>query len=63
MHHRFVTYTSDIKVPLSADDPDMENGWRMIPVAPTSDVENWVIVDTSSDRKTGWARRVTLAAL
>jgi hypothetical protein len=58
-----VVYTRDVRVPLSDDDREMEHGWRMIPIAPTSDTENWVIVDTSSDRRTGRARRDMLAAL
>jgi hypothetical protein len=48
-----VVYTRDARVPLSADDPEMENGWRCIPVPPTADDE-WVIIDNSKDYKTGW---------
>jgi hypothetical protein len=35
---------------LSADDPEMENGWRCIPVPPTDD-PRWFILDSSRDRK------------
>jgi hypothetical protein len=48
-------YTRDARVPISADDPDMENGWRCIPIPPTID-DSWEIFDTSKDRKTGWRR-------
>jgi hypothetical protein len=47
--------TRDERVPLSDDDREMENGWRMIPVPPTDDGD-WFIVDDSSDRRTTWAR-------
>jgi hypothetical protein len=54
--NRSIVYTRDIRVPLSADDLGMENGWRCIPIPPTAD-DDWVVVDNRSDRKTGWARR------
>jgi hypothetical protein len=54
--HEPIIYTRDVAVPLSDDDRDMENGWRMIPVPPTGD-GGWIIVDDCSDRKTGWVRR------
>jgi len=47
--------TRDIKVPRSADDPEMENGWRCIPIQPTADGD-WFILDSSHDRKTVWGR-------
>ena len=50
--------TRDFRVPASADDPEMLNGWRMIPVPPTND-PNWFVVDSSSDKKTLWGRWVT----
>jgi hypothetical protein len=52
-------YTRDAVVPLSADDLDMDCGWRCIPVPPTDD-ERWFPFDTSRDRRTGW-RRIRLA--
>jgi len=52
LEHRI---TRDSKVPLSADDPEMENGWRCIPIPPTDD-PNWFILDSSSDKKTIWGR-------
>jgi hypothetical protein len=52
----------DVKVPLADDDREMENGWRMIPVAPTAD-DIWIMVDDKPDGKTGWARRDRLAGL
>jgi hypothetical protein len=54
-----IIYTADLKVPLSADDPGMENSWRMVPMAPTSDPD-WVAVDTRSAKRTGWARASAL---
>jgi hypothetical protein len=42
-------------VPLADDDPEMESGWRCIPVPPTDD-GGWVIFDNSKDYKTGWIR-------
>jgi hypothetical protein len=53
-----IVYTRDERVPLSDDDPEMEDGWRCVPVPP--DHRDWVIVDSSSDRKTGWMLRVYL---
>jgi hypothetical protein len=47
--------TRDARVPISADDPDMENGWRNIPVPPTDD-DHWFILDNSRDYKTEWGR-------
>jgi hypothetical protein len=47
--------TSDVRVPFSADDPEMENGWQCISVRPTAD-DGWFILDASSDRKTVWGR-------
>jgi hypothetical protein len=47
--------TVDVRVPLSADDPEMKNGWRCIPVPPTDD-DHWFIIDNSRDYKTEWAR-------
>ena len=52
LEHRI---TRDSKVPLSADDPEMENGWRCIPIPPTDD-PNSFILDSSSDKKTIWGR-------
>jgi hypothetical protein len=51
-----VHYTRDEVVPLSDDDPQMECGWRCIPVPPTND-GGWVIFDDTRDYKTGWIRR------
>ena len=50
--------TRDAKVPRSADDPEMLNGWQMIPVRPTND-RAWFVVDSSSDKKTVWGRWVS----
>jgi hypothetical protein len=47
--------TRDAVVPLSADDPQMENGWRCVPIQPTAD-DDWFIIDDSRDRKTVWGR-------
>jgi hypothetical protein len=57
MTHRFLERraTRDIRVPLSADDPEMESGWQNIPVPPTADPD-WFILDSSSDKKTVWGR-------
>jgi hypothetical protein len=41
------------KMPLSADDPDMEEGWRWIPIPPTAD-PRWFIVE-DRDRNCRWA--------
>jgi len=53
--HRFLErrITRDVRVPLSEDDPEMESGWRCIPVPPTAD-DDWFILDSSHDRKTEW---------
>jgi hypothetical protein len=48
-------YTRDFPVALSADDPDMDCGWRCIPMPPSED-DSWQIFDTSKDRRTGWRR-------
>jgi hypothetical protein len=47
----------DYRVPLSADDPDMENGFRAIAVPPTRD-EDWFILESSHNdkAKTVWGR-------
>lgn len=50
-------YTRDALVPLSADDPDFNCGWRCIPLPPSLD-DAWTIFDTSKDYKTGWQRAV-----
>jgi hypothetical protein len=47
--------TRDVKVPLSADDPEMSSGWSCVPVQPTID-EGWVVFDSSRDDKTDWVR-------
>jgi hypothetical protein len=46
--------TRDAKIPASADDPEMLNGWQMIPVPPTAD-GGWFILE-ARDRKTVWGR-------
>jgi hypothetical protein len=48
----------DAHVPTGYDDWYMENGWRCIPVPPTSDPNaGWFIIDDSSDdRATFWGR-------
>jgi hypothetical protein len=48
-------YTRDARVPISADDPEMDCGWQCIPIPPTID-DGWEIFDTSKDYKTGWRR-------
>ena len=55
--HRFLErrVTRDVRVPLSEDDPEMENGWRCIPIPPTDD-PLWFILDNSRDYKTVWGR-------
>jgi hypothetical protein len=45
----------DVKVPLSADDPEMDSGWCCVPVRPTAD-DGWFILDSSHDCKTVWGR-------
>jgi hypothetical protein len=47
--------TRDAQVPISADDLDMHNGWRCIPVPPTED-PRWQISNTRHDYKTTWCR-------
>jgi hypothetical protein len=41
------------RVPLSADDPEMDNGWQCIPIPPTDD-PTWFVLE-SRDYKTVWA--------
>jgi len=48
-------WTRDARIPLIAGDGDFEHGWQCVPLPPALD-EGWEIVDTSRDRKTGWAR-------
>jgi hypothetical protein len=48
-------WTRDARIPLIAGDWDFEHGWQCVPLPPALD-EGWEIVDTSRDRKTGWAR-------
>jgi hypothetical protein len=45
-------WTRDAIVPVAAD---IDDGWRCIPIPPSIFTE-WEIVDSSKDRKTGWAR-------
>jgi hypothetical protein len=52
---RIVVYTRDAKVPIVADDWDMDYGWNTIPLPPTID-DVWLIWDDTGDRKTGWIR-------
>ena len=47
--------TRDQRVPLSVDDPEMNTGWRCIPVPPSAD-PGWFIFDNSHDYKTTWGR-------
>jgi hypothetical protein len=52
-----IVWTRDAIVPMSADDPEMENGCTCIPIPPTDDGD-WIIWDSiSKDYKTGWIRR------
>jgi hypothetical protein len=55
--HRFLEQrmTRDERVPLSADDPEMENGWSCVPVPPDND-PSWFILDATHDRRTTWGR-------
>ena len=46
--------TRDIRIPLSADDPEMENGWQCISIPPTDD-ERWFVLE-ERDYKTVWGR-------
>jgi hypothetical protein len=55
-----IIYTRDARVPLGADDPEMLNGWRSVPVPPTSD-DCWEIADDRSDKSTSWIRRDLVA--
>ena len=48
-------YTRDAQVPRSCEDLAMENGFHCVPIRPTLD-DDWVIFDTSGDKKTGWER-------
>jgi hypothetical protein len=57
-----IVYTRDARVPHAADDPEMECGWRCIPIPPTID-DIWEIVDTSKDYKTGWRLRIVRGRL
>jgi len=59
--HPFIEriYTADAVIPRSADDPEMENGFRCIPIPPTAD-DDWVVFDSSKKRRTGWTRVVYL---
>jgi hypothetical protein len=48
--------TRDVQVPLGEDDLEMENGWRSIPIPPTSDPDDgWFILE-DLDYKTVWGR-------
>jgi hypothetical protein len=49
--------TRDARVPLSADDPEMENGFRAIAVPPTRD-DDWFVLESSHNGKdkTVWGR-------
>jgi hypothetical protein len=47
----------DARVPRVAGDDDFVYGWQCIPMRPTPD-DDWVIFDTSKDRRTGWMRVV-----
>ena len=42
-------------VPLSEDDPEMDQGWQAIQIPPERDA-GWEVFDTSKDYKTGWLR-------
>jgi hypothetical protein len=50
-----IAITCDARIPLSADDPNMENRWRCLPIPPTDD-PGWFVIDDISDAKTVWAR-------
>jgi hypothetical protein len=53
--------TRDARVPLTDDDPEMENGWQCIEVPPNGEL-GWLIDKSyDSDRKTGWYRYVVEA--
>lgn len=47
----------DERVPLDDDDPEMNNGWRCIPVPPSDDPRRFIL-DSSHDYKTTWGRWV-----
>jgi hypothetical protein len=47
-----IAITRNVNVPLSADDPDMENGWQSIPIPPTNNPA-WIPIE-DRDRKTVW---------
>jgi len=53
-------YTADAIIPRSADDPDCENGFRCIPIPPTTADDDWTVFDSSKKRSTGWMRVVYL---
>jgi hypothetical protein len=55
-----LVYTRDFRVPLVADDEEMNCGWQTVPLPP--DHEEWILIDGRSDRKTGWAKRKDLIA-
>jgi hypothetical protein len=39
-----IEITRDAVIPFSANDPDMLDGWRCIPIPPTAD-PGWFIID------------------
>jgi hypothetical protein len=51
-----VVWTADLQVPWSADDPEMNNGYRSVLIPPTAD-DDWVVWDSSKRRYTGWIWR------
>jgi hypothetical protein len=53
-----IVQTADLKVPLSVDDREMNDCWKMLPIAPTCDPA-WFILDSSNDKSTKWARFVS----
>jgi hypothetical protein len=55
-------YTRDHRAPLFEGSSEEHDGWRCIPVPPGPPEEGWEILDSSSDRKTLWFRRVFTAA-
>jgi hypothetical protein len=54
-HDMVERWTRDAIVPIAEDVP-LDEGWRCIPVPPSIWSE-WIPVDTTKDRKTGWAKR------
>jgi hypothetical protein len=54
-----IIYTRDHVEPLFDDDRGMTDSWRCVPVPPSID-DDWIIIDSSDDYKTGWMRRVDL---